>query len=111
MVSRFLLNLQAANAKAVEHTSSSSGVSQPGAPGTESLVFERVIGSLGSGLVPDADILDDVDYAEESASDSNTAGNFSGAARRIQTGLEEEDSESAEIGRQIVSSCVLDTIA
>ncbi|KAI0806690.1 hypothetical protein C8Q74DRAFT_1442691 [Fomes fomentarius] len=111
LVSRFLLNLQAANAKAVDHTSSSGRLSQPGAPGTESLVFERVIGSLGSGLVPDADILDDVDYAEESASDSNTAGASSGPARRIQTGLEEESSESAEVGRQIVSSRVVDTIA
>ncbi|RPD69784.1 hypothetical protein L226DRAFT_616558 [Lentinus tigrinus ALCF2SS1-7] len=47
IVSRFLINLQSANVKAV-----GMGSTQDNGGQSESLVFERVIGSLGSSIVP-----------------------------------------------------------
>ena len=50
MISRFMLNLQAAN-RASAHASSSGDV--------DSIVFNRVVGSLGASISPDHFIADD----------------------------------------------------
>ncbi|RPD54512.1 hypothetical protein L226DRAFT_515902 [Lentinus tigrinus ALCF2SS1-7] len=50
IVSRFLLNLQAANQQAVAHDSSESHVGSGSGP-SDTLVFERVVGSLASESV------------------------------------------------------------
>ncbi|KAI0713703.1 hypothetical protein C8Q76DRAFT_620410, partial [Earliella scabrosa] len=70
LVSRFLLNLQRANRQAVDHVSES--MSQPSGGQADSLVFNRVIGSLGSTFTPGE--VDDVGLgtsliSEDAASD------------------------------------------
>ena len=50
LVSRFLLNLQRANRQAVDHASES--MLQASGGQADSLVFNRVIGSLGSTFTP-----------------------------------------------------------
>ena len=53
-MSRFMLNLQAVNQRMVDHSTSTSG--EIGSQvGNGSLVFERVIGSIGSSCVDEYD--------------------------------------------------------
>ena len=61
---RFLLNLQSANQKALDMDSTSK--STRGTATSDSLVFERVIGSLGSRTMP----LDEDDMPDQEPTDA-----------------------------------------
>ena len=62
-MSRFILRLQSANISAVGSTTSTQNLSSVGG----SVVFERVVGSLGAPISPD-------DYVREGEDDWNEGG-------------------------------------
>ena len=69
-MSRFLLHLQSASLRAVGSMSPSQGVST-GPENSESLIFERVVGSLGASITSDGyfrqeeEMIEGVEISEE----------------------------------------------
>ena len=74
LVSRFLLRLQAAN-RASAHASSSADVN--------SIVFERVVGSLAASIMPGGSDCDEYDASEDADTSIQDAGHVHDALQRM----------------------------
>ena len=62
LVSRFMLNLQAVDHRNRNHTSTLGEIVTH--PGTDSLIFQRVIGSLGSSVTEESSAVSEEDAVE-----------------------------------------------
>ena len=71
LVSKFLLDLQAANRNSLNLHRQEASCTETSEVVTGSLVFERVVGSLGSMISPGA--LDDLGIDDESTADPSDA--------------------------------------